>query len=115
MARAGGNGVAGDEPRRMHIISRKKLREFASRYPDAAEALDRWYNVARRANWRTFADVRATFGSADHVGHFVIFNIGGNKYRLVVRIYYEDAVILIRHVLTHKEYDGGGWKSEPEA
>lgn len=115
MARAGGNGAAGDEPRRMHIISRKKLREFASKFPDAAEALDRWYNVARRANWRNFADVRATFGSADQVGHFVVFNIGGNKYRLVVRIYDKDAVILIRHVLTHKEYDGGGWKSRPEA
>ncbi len=115
MARAGGNGVAGNEPRRMHIISRKKLREFASEYPDAGEALDRWYNVARRATWRNFADVRATFGGADQVGHFVVFNIGGNKYRLIVRIYFKDAVILIRHVLTHKEYDRGDWKTDTDA
>lgn len=59
--------------------------------------------MARRANWRNFADVRATFGGADQVGHFIVFNILGNKYRLVVRIDFQDAVILIRHVLTHKE------------
>jgi len=44
--------------------------------------------------------------------HFIVFNIGGNKYRLIARIFYEDAVILIRHVLSHKEYDRGNWKAE---
>jgi mRNA interferase HigB len=111
MAKADGNGRAEDEPRRMHIISRRKLREFSEDHPDAGAALDHWYNAARRAIWRNFADVRATFGSADQVGHFVVFNIGGNKFRLIVRIYYEDAVMLIRHVLTHEAYDRGDWKS----
>ena len=114
MAKAVGNGIADDEPKRMHIISRRKLREFSRDYPDAAEALDHWYNAARKAVWRNFSDLRATFGSAGQVGQVVVFNIGGNKYRLIVRIYYKDAVILIRHVLTHKEYDQGRWKSEPE-
>ncbi len=114
MAKAVGNGTEDDEPRRMHIISRKKLREFSEDHPEAREALDHWYNAARRANWRNFSDLRATFGSADQVGHFVVFNIGGNKYRLIVRIYFRDAVILIRHVLTHKEYDRGDWKTEAE-
>ncbi len=114
MAREVANGSADDEPRRMHIISRRKLREFSRDHPDAGEALDRWYNAARKAIWRNFSDLRATFGSADQVGNLVVFNIGGNKYRLIVRIYYKDAVILIRHVLTHKQYDRGDWKSEPE-
>jgi mRNA interferase HigB len=114
MAKAVGNGMADDEPRRMHIISRRKLREFSQDHPDAREALDHWYNAARKAIWRNFSDLRATFGSADQVGNLVVFNIGGNKYRLIVRIYYKDAVILIRHVMTHKEYDRGDWRSGPE-
>src|SRR5690348_11688834 len=115
MAKDGGHGTDDDQPRRMHIISRKKLREFAEESPDARVALDHWYNAARGARWRNFSDLRATFGSADQVGNFVVFNIGGNKYRLIVRIYYGDAVILIRRVLTHKEYDRGDWKTEPES
>jgi mRNA interferase HigB len=115
MAKAVANGENGDEPRRMHIISRRKLREFSGEHPEAKEALDHWYNAARRALWRTFSDVRATFGSADQVGEFVVFNIGGNKYRLIARIYYKDAVALIRHVLTHREYDRGDWKSGSES
>src|SRR5262245_26858969 len=114
MAKAVGNGTDDDRPRRMHIISRRKLREFSEDHPDAREALDHWYNAARRAIWRNFSDLRATFGGADQVGHFVVFNVGGNKYRLIVWIYYSDAVILIRHVLTHKEYDRGDWKTAPE-
>jgi len=61
------------------------------------------------ARWRNFSDLRATFGSADQVGKFIVFNIGGNKYRLIIQIYYTDAVILIRHILSHEEYDQGGW------
>jgi mRNA interferase HigB len=114
MAKAVGNGTGDDEPRRMHIISRRKLRIFPEDHPDAREALDHWHNAARRAIWRNFSDLRATFGRADQVGHFVVFNIGGNKYRLIVRTYYRDAVILIRHVLTHKDHDRGDWKSDPE-
>jgi mRNA interferase HigB len=97
----------------MHVISRKKLRDFWTAHPDAEAPLSEWYKVARRSRWRKFADIRAVYGSADQVGKFVVFNIGGNKYRLVIDIYYQDAVILIRHVLTHKDYDGGQWKARP--
>jgi mRNA interferase HigB len=114
MAKAVANGIADDRPRRMHIISRRKLREFAQDHPDAGEALDHWYNASRKAIWRTFSDLRATFGGADQVGNLVVFNIGGNKYRLIVRIYFKDAVILILYILTHEEYDHGDWKSAPE-
>ncbi len=113
MARAVAGRIEDDKPRRMHIISRRRLREFARDHPDAGEALAHWYNAARKALWRNFADLRATFGNVDQVGHFVVFNIGGNKYRPIVRICFKDAVILIRHVLTHKEYDRGDWKGQP--
>ncbi len=112
MAKAAADGIAGGKPKRMHIISRRKLREFSQDHHDAKEALDHWYNTTRKARWRNYSDLRATFGSADQVGHFIVFNIGGNKYRLIARILYEDAVILIRHVLTHKEYRRGHWKTE---
>jgi mRNA interferase HigB len=115
MAKTAANGPDGDQPRRMHIISRRRLREFSQDHPDAKEALDHWYNAARKARWRNFSDLRATFGSADQVGKFVVFDVGGNKYRLIVHIYYNDAVMLIRHVLTHREYDKGHWKSHPQS
>jgi mRNA interferase HigB len=75
------------------------------------DPLNHWYRATRKAQWRTFADLRDTFGSADQVEKFVVFNIGGNKNRLIVHIYYTDGVILIRHVLTHEEYDRGAWKA----
>jgi len=109
MAKSGSQERLPDRPRRTHIISRKKLREFSADHPDAQEPLNHWYNVARKARWCNFSDLRATFGSADQVGKFIVFNIGGNKYRLIVQIYYTDAVILIRHILSHDEYDQGGW------
>jgi mRNA interferase HigB len=97
----------------VHVISRKKLREFWALHPDAQIPLSHWFKVARQAEWKTFAGLRADFRSADHVGRFVVFNIGGNKYRLIAEVFYRDAVILVRHVLTHKDYSQGGWKSPP--
>jgi mRNA interferase HigB len=96
----------------MHVISRKKLREFWELYPKARTPLDAWYQVAKRAKWENFAEVRRTFNSADVVGRFVVFNIGGNKYRLIAVIHYNRGKVFIRHVLTHAEYDEGKWKDE---
>jgi mRNA interferase HigB len=112
MAKTAANGSDGAPPRRMHIISRKKLREFSRAHPDSGEALDHWSHAVRRAQWRNCSDLRATLGSADQVGKFVVFNICGNKYRLIAQVYYNYAVVLIRYVLTHKEYDTGTWKSD---
>lgn len=100
--------------RRNHIISRRKIREFAESHPghpDAIPALDRWYRIAERAIWDHFGDVRATFASADLVDDLVVFNVGGNKFRVIAEIFFEDCVILLRHVLTHEEYDRGRWKA----
>ncbi len=96
----------------MHIISRKALLDFAKQHPASYQFLDDWYRIAKKANWQSIADVKAIFPHADVVGDCTVFNIGGNKYRLVTRISYEKQVIFIRFVLTHSEYDKGTWKNE---
>jgi mRNA interferase HigB len=103
------------EPRhRNRVISSKKIRVFCEEHPgrkDARQALDRWYKIAERAIWGNFGAVKATFNATDQVGKYLVFDVGGNKYRVVVGIFYEDRVILIRHILTHDEYDRDGRKS----
>ncbi len=94
----------------MHIITRKRLNEFSKRYPDSGEPLDRWYRIVKQSNYKSFAELKRTFPSADQVGKFTIFNIGGNKYRLIAYIVYSAKRIYIRHILTHTEYDKGSWK-----
>ena len=96
----------------MHVISKKKLREFWEIYPDASEPLDKWYRVASKAAWQSLADVRTVFPHADAVYDCTIFNIGGNKYRLIVSINYNRQVIYVKHVLTHKDYDQDAWKKD---
>lgn len=71
-----------------------------------------WCTVVRQASWTSFAEVRATYPSADSVGKFVVFNIGGNKFRLIAVIHYNRAKVYVRYVLTHEEYDTGGWKND---
>jgi mRNA interferase HigB len=95
----------------LHVISKKRLQQFWGVHPEAEKALANWFRVARKAEWRTFREVRSTYPSADQVGQFVVFNIGGNKYRLIAEIYYPGLKLLVRHVLTHAEYDKGKWKT----
>jgi mRNA interferase HigB len=96
----------------LHIISKKKLREFWDRYPRARLALESWHQVVRRAEWTNFADVRRTFNTADQVGRFVVFDIGGNKYWLIAAIHFNRGKVFVRHVLTHSEYDADKWKDD---
>jgi mRNA interferase HigB len=96
----------------MRIISKKKLREFWGANPRAKSALEAWYQIAKHANWQNFAGVRQAFNSAEKVGKFVVFNIGGNKYRLIAAIHFDRGRLYIRQVLTHAEYDKGKWKDE---
>ena len=95
----------------MHVISRKKLKEAIARHSDLEAPLDAWFRIAKRAVWQTLTDVRRTFSSADSVERFTVFNIKGNKYRLITEINYRGQRIYIRHVLTHAEYDQEKWKS----
>jgi mRNA interferase HigB len=94
----------------MHVISKRPLREFWEDNPKARVPLEEWYRVVRVAEWETFADVRETFNTADKVGKFVVFDIGGNKYRLITAIHFDRQKVYVRHVLTHSEYDKGKWK-----
>lgn len=95
----------------MHVISRKRLREFWGVHPDAESPLKAWYGIARAAAWESFADLRRTYPSADPMGRCTVFNIGGNKYRLIAAIHFNRGKVYVRHVLTHAEYDRGKWKS----
>ena len=94
----------------MHIITRKRLLEFAKKHPDCSTALESWYRIVKRTNFNSFNDLRQTFPSADIVGNLTVFNIGGNKARLIAAIHYNTNRIYIRHILTHKEYDRGSWR-----
>ena len=94
----------------MHIITRKRLNDFATAHPEAGPALERWYRLAKRRNFSSFEDLRSTFSGVDKVGKLTVFNIGGNKARLIVAIHYNRRKIYIRAVLTHDEYDHDTWK-----
>lgn len=94
----------------MHIISKKKLREFWEEHPRAQAPLEAWYQVVKNAEWKAFSDVRKTFNTADQVGKFTVFDIGGNKFRLIAVIHFNRGKVFVRHVLTHAEYDEGKWK-----
>jgi mRNA interferase HigB len=96
----------------MHVISKKKLREFWGTIPRAKAPLEAWFQVAKHAKWSSFAEVRRTFRSADRVGRFVVFDIGGNKFRLIVVIHFNRGKLFVRHVLTHSEYARGKWRDE---
>jgi len=90
----------------MRVIARKALREYAAREPAAATELEAWFAEARHADWKTPVDVKAKYGCASilKTGR-VVFNICGNKYRLVVQVNYGVGVIYIRFLGTHAEYD----------
>lgn len=99
----------------MRVISLKLLREFGDQHPDAERPLREWYKTATAAAWKSLEDLRGTYSHSDGVRTkrgetLTVFNIGGNKYRLIARIRYDYQLVNIRHVLTHKEYDEGKWK-----
>lgn len=90
----------------MRIIAKKPLRVFWLQHPDAEQPLRTWYTIVRSANWQTPADVKAQFGNASLVGNDrVVFNIAGNKYRLIVFVKYSIQRVYVRFIGTHHEYD----------
>jgi mRNA interferase HigB len=93
----------------MHLISRKKLRNFWEKHPEIKIQLIAWFKITEQASWESFQDVKRSFPQADQVEKFVVFNIG-RKFRLIVAIHYNRGKVFVRHVLTHKEYDKGKWK-----
>jgi len=97
----------------MHIITLARLKEFYEKYPDSENSLLSWNKLTKLAQWQNFAELRQTFASADLVGKLTVFNIGGNKYRLITYIDYQSQKVFIRYVLTHAEYNTDSWKNDP--
>ncbi len=97
----------------MHIITRRALIQFWEKHPDSQTALQRWFKIVQKTDFENFTQLRATFPSADKVDRWIVFNIGGNKYRLITSIHFNRNKVYIRHVLTHAEYDRGDWKNDP--
>ena len=96
----------------MHVIAKPAVIAFWEKHPDAEIALKDWYRTVEGEVFANFNDLRATFASADHVDGLTVFNIGGNKYRLVAVIHYNRRKVFIRSVLTDAENDRGNWKHE---
>jgi len=95
----------------VHVISKSAWREPIQRDHTLEGPISEWYKVARNAEWQSLVDVRRVYPHADFVEPYTVFNIKGNAYRLIVKIEYRWQMIFIKHLLTHEEYDRGGWKS----
>lgn len=94
----------------MWIISKARLREFwEPGHRDAQAPLSAWHQVVRSADWSQWSDVTVTYRSADQVGDCVVFNIAGNKYRLIARIRYASHKVYVLKVMTHAEYSRRAW------
>ena len=96
----------------MWVVSLKRLREFWAVYPNAEAPLRGWYTQTAAADWETFADLRATFPSADLVGNCTVFNIGGNNFRLIVRVFFRSHKVYVLRVMTHAEYSREDWPTQ---
>lgn len=96
----------------MHVISQKTLRAFWTKHPQAKNPLQAWFTRTKKAEWDSSEDVKADFGSADQVGRLTVFDIGGNKYRLIAHIHFNRGKVYVRNVLTHADYDKGDWKKD---
>lgn len=94
----------------MHVISYKRLREFFSTHRDAESSLTAWYKTTKKADWQNLAELKQVYPSADIVGLHTVFNIKGNKYRLIARIVYRSQTLFVVAIMTHEEYDLGKWK-----
>jgi mRNA interferase HigB len=94
----------------MHVISRKALRLFWEEHPESKMTLARWFKIMRTTDFADFEAIRKTFPSADLVNRWIVFNVGGNKYRLIASIHFNRKKTYVRHVLTHADYDKGSWK-----
>lgn len=98
----------------MRVISRKALIDFWRSHPDAETPLRGWFKATTKGTFKNLAELKRTFSSVDYVRvekkEFYVFNLGGNKFRLIAAIHFNTRRLFVQRVLTHKEYDQGGWK-----
>ncbi len=95
----------------MKLISNRALREFSALHPQADSALQGWRRLIEKGRFANWSELKAVFNSVDKVGDLLVFNVGGNKYRLITYVRFERQIIYVKAVLTHREYDKGAWKS----
>jgi mRNA interferase HigB len=96
----------------MHVISRKKLKEFWERHPETEHALRAWFKIVRSTRYRMWSELKTTFSDkVDKVGERVVFDVGGNKCRVITVIHFDRGKLYIREVLRHPAYDKGRWKN----
>lgn len=101
----------------MRIITERKLREFWQTARGAEgvsreNAMREWIKIVRKADWQNFPNLKNTFNSADVYKNCTIFDVGGNKYRIIAKIEYRTHLVFIRFVLTHSEYDERKWQPD---
>ncbi|MGV3617801.1 MAG: type II toxin-antitoxin system HigB family toxin [Fimbriimonas sp.] len=89
----------------MRTVAWAMLREFGESRPDAMQPLQRWFKTTEKADWNSLHDVKLDFPKTDQVGERLIFNIGGNKYRLICTVHYGKRIVLVKWIGTHAEYD----------
>ena len=100
----------------MRVISKSRLKQFwqAPGHADSEGPLRAWYTHvnSKTINWHSWGDVKASFATASLVGNCVIFNVGGNKYRLVTRVLYASQKVFILRMMTHAQYDNEPWQDD---
>ncbi|MDR7016880.1 type II toxin-antitoxin system HigB family toxin [Acinetobacter sp. 3657] len=96
----------------MHILTKGRISEAIEKYPQAASALKSWYSIMKKSEPKDFADLKCLFPAVDKVGKYHVFDIGGNKIRLIAVVKFQGKKLYIRHVLSHKEYDKNQWKED---
>lgn len=94
----------------MHIITQTRIWEAKKEYPESANAIDGWYRVIKKNQFNNFSELKKSFNSVDKVGDAYVFDIGGNKLRLIAVIHFQRQKLYIRHILTHNEYSKGKWR-----
>ena len=97
----------------MHLIAISRLREDAAKFSDVLVQIEDWNEIVKIATWQNLVEVQQTYALAEAVGNFTVFNVKGNRYRLIVSIDYSKQIIYFKYFLTHAEYNKDNWKNDP--
>lgn len=96
----------------MHVITKKRIKEAITLYPESKSSLMGWYQVISKNNFKNFTELKKMFNHVDKVGPLFVFDIGGNKIRLIASIHFNTQSVYIRYILNHKKYDLGKWREQ---
>jgi mRNA interferase HigB len=97
----------------MHLISARRVKEAAARYPDVNRAIKDFCKKVEQAEWQNLIELQQDYKSAEAVGNFTVINFRGNKYRIILSIEYEEQIAYFKYFLTHADYDRDEWKNDP--